>query len=309
MIPSSEPGEIHTDRGHLATEVSNPDADGLETISMLEAVDLLRREDARVIDALEGARDDLARVCTRAADALKAGGRVIYVGAGTSGRLGVLDASECPPTFGVEPERVQAVIAGGRQAVTGAMEGAEDNADAGADAIAERSVSATDLVVGITAGGTTPFVHAALDAARERGAATAFITCVPRDQVPDDYDESVRLLVGPEVLAGSSRMKAGTATKLALNAISTLAMSRIGKTHRGHMVDVDTSANKKLVDRGARLIVKFGGVDRARALLLLEEASGHAKTAIVMAAKSVDANAARAALSASSDDLGKALES
>ena len=297
----------HEDRGHLETEASNPRSDRLEAMSMLEAVDLLRHEDACVLEALEGARDDLARVCEFAAHALRCGGRVVYVGAGTSGRLGVLDASECPPTFGVEPERVQAIIAGGRQAVTGAMEGAEDDKRAGAAAIDERDIGEDDLVVGITAGGTTPFVHAALGRARERGAKTALITCVPRDQVADDYDASVRLLVGPEVLAGSSRMKAGTATKLALNAISTLAMSRIGKTYRGHMVDVDTSANHKLVDRGARLVQKFGEVDRERALDLLERANGHAKTAIVMARLDLDADAARAALTRSKDDLGAAL--
>ena len=298
----------HENRGHLETEASNPRSDQLESMSMQEAVDLLRNEDARVLSALEGAREDLARVCERAADALRTGGRVVYVGAGTSGRLGVLDASECPPTFGVEPERVQAIIAGGRQAVTGAMEGAEDDEEAGAAAIDERKTGENDLVIGITAGGTTPFVHAALRRARERGAHTALIACVPRDQVSDDYDESVRLLVGPEVLAGSSRMKAGTATKLALNAISTLAMSRVGKTYRGHMVDVDTSANHKLVDRGARLVQKFGEVGRARALTLLEEASGHAKTAIVMARRSLDAEAAREKLARANDDLGTALE-
>lgn len=305
---SSQGRRAHEDRGHLKTEASNPRSERLETMTMQEAVDLFRREDSLVLDALEGAREDLARVCERAAHALRRGGRIVYVGAGTSGRLGVLDASECPPTFGVDPERVQAVIAGGRRAVTGAMEGAEDDEPAGVAAIDELAAGEADLVIGITAGGTTPFVHAALRRARERAAATALISCVPREQVPDDYDESVRLLVGPEVLAGSSRMKAGTATKLALNAISTLAMSRIGKTYRGHMVDVDTSANHKLVDRGARLVQKFGEVDRDRALELLERASGHAKTAIVMARRGLEADAAREALESAGDDLGRALE-
>lgn len=295
------------DRGHLATEVANPRSEGLESLSALEAVDLMRGEDAAVLDALEGAREDLARLVEIASEALHSGGRLIYVGAGTSGRLGVLDASECPPTFGVEPTLVQAIIAGGDVALRNAVEGAEDDPGEGAREVDAREIGAGDVVVGIAAGGTTPFVHGALRRARERGARTAFISCVPRDQVPDDDDVSVRLLVGPEVLAGSSRLKAGTATKLALNALTTVVMSRLGKTHRGRMVDVDTSANAKLVDRGARLVMEFGDVDRERALALLDGAGGHAKTAIVMARTGDDAEAARERLAAASGVLARAL--
>ncbi|MEM6572268.1 MAG: N-acetylmuramic acid 6-phosphate etherase [Planctomycetota bacterium] len=295
------------DRGHLATEVANPRSEGLESLSALEAVDLMRGEDAAVLEALEGAREDLARLVELAAERLRGGGRLIYAGAGTSGRLGVLDASECPPTFGVPPTTVRAVIAGGDTALRSAVEGAEDDPEQGGAEMDSLEVGEADVVCGIAAGGTTPFVHGALRRARARGAATCLIACVPREQVPDDYDLSVRLLVGPEVLAGSSRLKAGTATKLALNTLTTLTMARLGKTHRGRMVDVDTSANAKLVDRGARLVMEFGGVDRARALDLLALADGHAKTAIVMAATGDDAGSARARLDAAGGVLTRAL--
>lgn len=300
--------EPSSDRGHLATERSNPASSGLESLTPLEAVDLLRREDQAVLGALEGAREPLAALVEAAGVTLCGEGRIFYVGAGTSGRLGFLDASECPPTFGVEPDRVQAILAGGLDALIGPVERAEDDPDAAAKEVASRGIGELDLVIGIAAGGTTPFVHGALREARRLGARTALIACVPKEQVPDDYDFSVRLLVGPEVLAGSSRMKAGTATKLALNAITTLAMVRLGKTYQGHMVDVDTQANSKLVDRGARLIMKFTGVDRGRALELLRDAGGHAKTAIVMGALSLDAAGARARLEAADGFLGKALE-
>ncbi|MEM8710001.1 MAG: N-acetylmuramic acid 6-phosphate etherase [Planctomycetota bacterium] len=308
----SEPAESRRepshDRGHLATESANPRAERLESMSALEAVDLFRREDAAVITALEGAREDLARMIEIATERLARGGRLFYVGAGTSGRLGVLDASECPPTFGVSPEMVQAIIAGGERAVRHPTEGAEDDAEQAARDVDAAGVGKDDFVIGIAAGGTTPFVHGALQHARELGAATGFITCVPRAQIPDDYDVSARLLVGPEVLAGSSRLKAGTATKLALNTLTTVTMSRLGKTHRGRMVDVDTHTNAKLVDRGMRLIVEFAGVDRDEALSLLRSADGHVKTAIAMARLGVDAGEARLRLDEAGGVLARVLD-
>lgn len=296
------------DRGHLATEASNPDSAALERLSTVEALDLLRREDQRVLDALEGAREDLARIVDLAAAALIAGGRIVYVGAGTSGRLGVLDASECPPTFGVEPGRVIGIIAGGEPALRKGIEGAEDDPEAAAAEIRALGPGEDDVVIGIAAGGTTPFVHGALREARSSGARTALVCCVPRDQVPDDYDASARLLVGPEVLAGSSRMKAGTVTKLALNGISTLSMVRLGKTYRGHMVDVDAYANVKLIDRGTRMIARFGEVPRERARELLDAANGHVKTAIAMARLDLDADTARARLDAAGGHLSALLD-
>jgi N-acetylmuramic acid 6-phosphate etherase len=295
------------DRGHLATEAANPRSAGLERLDARAAVDLMVSEDRAAVAAVEGAREDLAALIELTSARLAAGGRLVYVGAGTSGRLAVLDASECPPTFGVDPGLVRAIIAGGERALRNAVEGAEDDGPAGAAAVEELEVDGADVVVGITAGGTTPFVHGALGRARELGAATGFIACVPREQRADDYDVSIRLLVGPEVLAGSSRLKAGTATKLTLNALTTITMSRLGKTHRGRMVDVDTSANTKLVDRGARLVAEFGGVDRARALELLQLAGGSAKVAILMAARDLDAPAARRELEAADGVLDRTL--
>jgi len=295
-------------RGHLATEASNPTSASLDILSTLEAVDLMRVEDARVIGALEAAREDLARLVDVAAERLLRGGRLFYVGAGTSGRLGVLDASECPPTFGVPANLVIGVIAGGVTALTKAVEGAEDSAEQGARDVQQHRLTADDCVVGIAAGGTTPYVHGALGAAKAAGAATGFIACVPREQVSDDADVSVRLLVGPEVLQGSTRMKAGTVTKLALNTLSTLVMVRLGKVHGNRMVDVDTKANVKLVDRGARLVQDIAGVERERALALLEAADGKVKVAVVMASRGLDAAAAREALAAAGGVLRRALE-
>ena len=295
------------DRGHLATEAANPRSADLERLDARAAVDLMVSEDRAAVAAVEGAREDLAALIELTSARLAAGGRLVYVGAGTSGRLAVLDASECPPTFGVDPGLVRAIIAGGERALRHAVEGAEDDGPSGAAAVQELEVSSADVVVGITAGGTTPFVHGALDRARELGAATGFIACVPREQRSDDYDVSIRLLVGPEVLAGSSRLKAGTATKLTLNALTTITMSRLGKTHRGRMVDVDTSANAKLVDRGARLVAEFGRVDRERALELLREAGGRAKVAILMAARGLNVAEAERALEAAGGVLDRTL--
>lgn len=295
-------------RGHIATEQSHPGSERLETMPTVEALELMNRSDAGVLEALEAAREDLAGVVDAAAAALAGGGRVVYAGAGTSGRLGVLDATECPPTFGVGPEVVQAIIAGGPEAIAGAVEHAEDEPEGGAAAVRERALGKGDLLIGIAASGATPFVHGALDEARSLGADTALIACVPREQVPDDHPHGARLLVGPEVLAGSSRLKAGTATKLALNAISTLAMAKVGKTYRGHMVDVNTRANSKLVERGVRLVERFGEVERDRAAELLEAAEGSAKAAIVMARRDVDFPSARALLEEASGFLTRVLD-
>ena len=203
---------------------------------------------------------------------------------------------------------VQAVLAGGPGAFLRAVEGAEDDADAAATELAERGLGSDDVVLGIAAGGTTPFVRGALDFARGRGAATIFLACVPFEQAPDRADLSLRLVTGPEVLAGSTRMKAGTATKLALNTLSTLVMARLGKVHGNRMVDVDTSTNAKLVERGRGLVRDLVGCDGARAAALLEAAEGHVKTAVVMGALGLDREAAAARLEASGGFLDRALD-
>lgn len=277
---------MSAERGHLDTERIDPRSAALDSCSTTEALALFARADREAVEAVDAARGDLARAVELCAERLARGGRLLYVGAGTSGRLGALDASECPPTFQSPPERVQFLIAGGPPALTGPVEGAEDDAGAGARGVGERGIGADDVVLGITAGGTTPFVHGALAEARRRGAGTVLLACVPASQVPAEVDVDVRLPTGPELVAGSTRLKAGTATKLALNALSTLVMVRLGKVHGNLMVDLDTRANTKLVDRATRLVERLTGRPRGEAARLLGQAGGRVKTAVVMDARS-----------------------
>ncbi len=295
-------------RGHLATEQIHPESARFDTLSIAEAVALIQREDERIHAALAAARADLARAIELVVTRLRVGGRLFYVGAGTSGRLGLLDAVECPPTFQTDPSLVQAVLAGGTAAVTGAVEGAEDSATAAGEELARRGLCERDIVFGIAAGGTTPYVHGAIDFARSRGAATVFLSCVPREQVPDRADVSVRIVTGPEVLAGSTRLKAGTVTKLALNAVTTIAMAQLGKVHGNLMVDVDTSKNIKLVERGARIVSTLTGASRDEALQLLRDAGGQVKVAVVMHQRRMTREAALAALDRAGGRLRRALE-
>ncbi|NJL10746.1 MAG: N-acetylmuramic acid 6-phosphate etherase, partial [Calothrix sp. SM1_7_51] len=209
------------ERGHLLTEQVNPNSLNLDQLNSLELVELFNVEDQKAVAAVVGAKQQLAEAIERTAEALHKGGRLFYIGAGTSGRLGVLDASECPPTFCTPPEMVQGIIAGGPSALLKSSEDKEDRREDGAAEMREREITYLDVVVGITAGGTTPYVHGALQEAKVRGATTIFMACVPSEQVPADVDIDIRLLTGPEVLAGSTRLKAGTATKLALNILST----------------------------------------------------------------------------------------
>lgn len=269
------------ERGHLLTEQTNPASEELDQLSTVEMVDLFCREDEKVIRAVAIARDDLAQAVDCIAQALGAGGRLFYVGAGTSGRLGVLDAAECPPTFCTPPELVQGIIAGGASALVRSSEGLEDLPEDGASAIAHHRVTQLDVVVGITAGGTTPYVHGALQAARQRGAKTIFIACVPKAQVSAEVDVDIRLLVGPEVLAGSTRLKAGTATKLALNILSTGTMVKLGKVYGNRMVDVSVT-NSKLYDRAIRIIKDLTGLEREAVVDLLEKSGRRVKVALLM---------------------------
>jgi N-acetylmuramic acid 6-phosphate etherase len=225
------------------------------------------------------------------AEAFANGGRLLYVGAGTSGRLGVLDAAECPPTFCSDPAMVVGIIAGGETALRRSIEAVEDDARAGADAMRELRVTAHDVVLGIAAGGTTPFVHGALIEAHQRQAKTVFLICTDPSHVqlpPGVPDLFLALDTGPEVLTGSTRLKAGSATKLVLNRITTLAMVRIGKTYGNLMVDIDATKNSKLVDRAARIIAQLTGLPRDAALALLEASGGKVKRAIVMHHKHCD---------------------
>lgn len=278
------------------TEQRNPRSGRIDQLSTLEIVDLVNAEDRLVAAAVSDERDAIARAIDLVVEGLRRGGRLIYVGAGTSGRLGVLDASEMPPTYRTEPEMVQGVIAGGFEALLRAQEGAEDHPEHGAQAMDERGVDGRDFVLGIAASGTTPFVHGALKRARERGARTGFLLCTwPTEELLRTHDVVIAPLVGPEVITGSTRMKAGTATKMVLNTISTTAMVKLGKVYGNLMVDLQVTC-QKLQDRGERILMDTLGLRREDAERLLEAAGGHVKTAIVMQRLGVDVQEARVRL-------------
>jgi N-acetylmuramic acid 6-phosphate etherase len=300
--------EPTNERGHLLTEQSNPNSQNLDQLSSLELVDLFNREDAQVIEAIANAREPLAAAIDRTAEALRHGGRLFYIGAGTSGRLGVLDAAECPPTFCTPPELVQGIIAGGAGALVRSSEGLEDLAEDGAAAIAHHQIHDLDVVVGITAGGTTPYVHGALRAARQRGATTVFIACVPAEQVSAEVDIDIRLLVGAEILAGSTRLKAGTVTKLALNTLSTGVMVKLGKVYGNRMVDVAVT-NRKLHDRALRMLQDLTGLSREAAAVLLEKSDRRVKLALLMHWAGVSAEEGDRLLAEHQGNLRQALQS
>ena len=270
------------------TERRNPRTRDIDRASAAEIVDLINAEDALVPAAVAAARVEIARAVELLEAAFRAGGRLFYVGAGTSGRLGVLDAAECPPTFGTPPEMVTGIIAGGARALVRSVEGAEDDVDAGLAAIREQGVGPNDVVVGIAASGTTPYVGAALAQAQTVGAKTVFVTCTePPKLVRDMCEVCIVVLVGPEVLTGSTRMKAGTATKLVLNTLTTGAMIRLGKTYGNLMVDL-RAWNAKLEDRSRRILMEVAGLSKVDAAELLLRAGGSVKVALVMAACHVD---------------------
>ena len=279
-----------------ATERRNPRTASIDLASPREIVDVINAEDHMVPDAVATQRDQIASAIEIAEKCFRAGGRLFYVGAGTSGRLGVLDASECPPTFGTDPEMVQGLIAGGIPALTRAQEGAEDKIGNASKEIDSHAIGADDFVIGIAASGTTPYVHEAIRRARERGAKTGIVACsaVP-PAVLEIVDVAIVPIVGPEVVTGSTRMKAGTATKLVLNMITTGAMIRLGKTYGNLMVDL-RATNNKLKDRSERIVVEVCGVTREEARELLAAADKSVKTAIVMKKLGVGRDAALAAL-------------
>lgn len=289
------------------TEQRNPRTADIDVAESLALVDLLNAEDALVVPAVAQARREIAAVIDAAEQALRGGGRVYYLGAGTSGRLGVLDASEIPPTFGADPELVQGIIAGGVDALVRAQEGAEDDLADAARVIDARAIGSGDLVVGIAASGTTPWVRAALAHARGRGARTALIACSPPPPAMlEVVDLPIVVIVGPEAVTGSTRLKAGTATKLVLNTISTGAMVRLGKTWGNLMVDL-RATNAKLRDRSLRIVAEVTGRDRAASQALLEAAAGEVKVALVMHLLEVSATEARAQLAAAGGVIRRAV--
>jgi len=269
------------------TERRNPRTASIDLASPLEIVDMINAEDRRVPEVVATQREQIARAIEFAEAAFRAGGRLFYVGAGTSGRLGVLDASEIPPTFGANPELVQGIIAGGLPALTRAQEGAEDVVENGAHVMDEHGVGGKDFVIGIAASGTTPYVRAALERAAALGAKTGIVACSPPPaDLVAKVDVTMLPIVGPEVVTGSTRMKAGTATKLVLNTITTGAMIRLGKTYGNLMVDL-RATNNKLVDRSQRIVMEVTGISRDDATKLLDRAGKSVKTAIVMQKKGV----------------------
>jgi N-acetylmuramic acid 6-phosphate etherase len=270
------------------TERRNPRSSAIDLASALEIVDLIGAEDATVPGAVARARSDMAKAIDLIEAAFRSGGRLVYAGAGTSGRLGVLDAAECPPTFGTPPEMVVGLIAGGPPALVRSVEGAEDDSAAAGEAIDALGIGSNDVLVGIAASGTTPYVHAALVRAHALGARTVLVSCSePPRQLLGTCDVFITVLVGPEIVTGSTRMKAGTATKLVLNTLTTGAMIRLGKTYGNLMVDL-RAWNEKLIDRSQRIVMETTGLDRAAARAVIDAADGSVKTAIVMARRGVD---------------------
>jgi N-acetylmuramic acid 6-phosphate etherase len=296
------PRRVRYDR--LPTEARHPAAVALDTLATPALLRLLVTEEAQVTRALRRAQPALARAVSRIHASLRRGGRLFFLGAGTSGRLGVLEAAECPPTFHTPPRLVQALIAGGRAAVFRSREGAEDDRAAAARAV-RRRVRAGDAVVGIAASGVTPFVDAGLRAAAGRRAATVLITCHPRAPIPADV--RIVLAVGPEVLAGSTRLKAGTAAKAALNMLTLGAMVRLGKTYGPLMVDVRPTS-RKLRARAVRIIQTLTGAGAPAAARYLQAAGGEVKPAVIMARHGVSAAAARRRLARTGGSLRRALE-
>lgn len=268
---------------------------GIDLADPKEIARLINREDRLVAEQVGTRLDPIAKAIALTAECLQKGGRLIYAGAGTSGRLGVLDAAECPPTFGTDPEQVVGLIAGGREAMFVAQEGAEDYEQNGRDAMDEIGLTAKDVVCGLAASGRTPYVHGALKEARQRGCKTLFVTTVPAEQITIEVDVLIDVPVGPEAIMGSTRMKSATAQKMVLNMITTGAMIRQGKVYENVMVDLMLS-NKKLKERAKRIIMMFSGVGYEQAGELLQEAGGHVKTALLMALGSLSREKAEALL-------------
>ena len=302
----ADPQRGSTGRGHLTTEQRNPRSTDLDSMSVAEVLALINAEDASIAGAVAAALPQIESFVNRTVVALKGGGRLIYIGAGTSGRLGVLDAAECPPTFSTPPEMVVGAIAGGPGALTQSIEGAEDRPEAGERSLKELDLTAGDIVLGITSGGTTPYVHGAIAYARQLGCTTGLLVCTDGATGTDQADLLIAVIVGPEVVTGSTRMKAGTATKMVLNMISTATMVQLHKVYGNLMVDLQ-ALNDKLRDRGARIIAEVTGLPYEAAADLLVTADGEVKTALAMQLLALPADEARQGLAAVEGSLSRAL--
>ena len=295
------------DMDHLTTEQNNPESVAIDQMDPIQIAMLMNREDLKVVAAVERVLPEIARAIETVTERVQAGGRLIYIGAGTSGRLGVLDASECPPTFNTPPALVVGLIAGGHRALTNAIEGAEDNRQAGEEDLRGVELDAKDVVCGIATSGRTPYVLGGLAYAQSLGAATLGVTCNEVSELTEVSDVLIAPVVGPEILSGSTRLKAGTATKMVLNMISTGTMIRIGKTYGNWMVDL-RATNVKLKDRSIRIVSGITGLDRQRAESLLARCDGEVKTAIVSQALGVEKIEAQERLKAAAGRLRKAIQ-
>jgi N-acetylmuramic acid 6-phosphate etherase len=288
------------------TELRNPATEAIDSLPAAAIVRLMNAEDRRVADAVEAELPAIAEAVELISERMRRGGRLIYAGAGTSGRLAVLDAAECPPTFSTQPGQVVGLIAGGERALTQAVEGAEDSAGAGAADIARLACTAADTVVGVAASGRTPYVLGAMEEARQRGALVIGLACTHPSPLAELADVSIAPVVGPEVVTGSTRLKAGTAQKMVLNMLSTGVMVRLGKTYGNLMVDVQAT-NAKLRARARRIVAMACGVEEARAAAVLEQAGGEVKTAIVMELAGIGSEEARGRLRAAGGVVREAL--
>lgn len=290
----------------LATEQRNPKTMEIDLADAHQIVTLINNEDQLVAQLIQSRLPEIARAVEAISESFTIGGRLLYFGAGTSGRLGVVDASECPPTFGSNPEQVQGVMAGGEQAMFVAQEGAEDSEEIGANDVDELKVAPPDVICGIAASGRTPYVHGAIKEAKRRGCKTIFITTVPKEQLDIEADFILDVPVGPEVVMGSTRMKSGTAQKMVLNMLTTGAMIRQGKIYENVMVDLQLT-NKKLVERAKRIIMMFTKISYDEATELLNSARGHVKTAMVMQLGGLDQKNADQLLKKNGGFIRKAL--
>ena len=291
----------------IATEQRNPNTMNIDTLSTLDMVKLINREDHRVADAVGEVTDKIAQAVDVIAEKLAAGGRLIYCGAGTSGRLGILDAVECPPTYSTDPETVQALMAGGYGAIFKAVEGAEDSKELGVQDMQNIHFSQKDVLVGIAASGRTPYVRGCMEYAKQLGAPTVAVTCCPGSELDQFADIGIAPAPGPEVVTGSTRMKSGTAQKMVLNMLSTGAMIKLGKVYGNLMVDVKPS-NEKLIRRCVTIVCSAAECTEAEATKALEACDYRPKVAIVMVLRGVDADTACAMLQKAEGRIAKVLE-
>jgi len=301
------PNTVYRELQNLVTEARNEASNGVDSKSIHQILHIINAEDQRIPAIVEKEIPYIEKAVEILVTAFKNGGRLFYIGAGTSGRLGVLDASECPPTFGTDPGMIQGIMAGGFSALIKAIEGSEDLADQGAADLAEKGFTSKDVVCGIAASQRTPYVIGALEEAKRLGGKSLYITCNHRSELQLDVDVSICPVVGPEVVMGSTRMKAGTATKLVLNMLTTCTMIRLGKVYDNMMVDLQMNS-KKLEERSKRTVMMITGVDYKEAEEVLEQSGGHVKTALVMILAEVPAEVAKARLLENDGFVRKAIE-